>query len=237
MRYLTLVFSFLAVFAMQGVAEAESPALKALAAEGNPCAMKTMEKHNPCNPCSMKKMANPCNMKAMKKHNPCNPCSMKKMANPCNMKAMKKHNPCNPCSMKKMANPCNPCNMKKANPCSMAANPCSSGNVDIRHSKFKNYQEAVDMGRKMWHDDTLGTSGVACLSCHADYQLLNLEKRQNFPHYVKMTGDVVTLDQMINYCMTNPMKGKPFAWNSKEMTAMAAYYRSYRMKYLREHRK
>jgi len=191
-------------------------------AEGNPC--------NPCgmkNPCSM----NPCNPCSMKKHhkmNPCNPCGMKKShkMNPCNPCGMKKHNPCNPCGMK------NPCSM---NPCGM--NPCSSGNKDIRGSKFKNFQEAVDMGRKMWNDDTLGTSGVACLSCHADFELLNLDKRQNFPHFVKMTGDVVTLDQMINYCMMNPMQGKPFKWNSKEMTAMAAYYRAYRMKYLRSHKR
>ena len=116
-------------------------------------------------------------------------------------------------------------------------NPCSSGNKDIRGSKFKNFQEAVDMGRKMWNDENLGTSGLACLSCHGDFEMLNLDKRQNFPHFVKMTGDVVTLDQMINYCMLNPMKGETFEWNSKEMTAMAAYYRAYRMKYLRSHKR
>ena len=221
MRYLTLVFSFLAIFAMQGMAEAANPC--------NPCSMKTNPcamKHNPCNPCSMKKMANPCN-----------PCSMK--ANPCAMK----HNPCNPCSMKKMANPCNPCSMK-ANPCSMGANPCSmnpcsaSANTPIRPHAFNSFQEAVDLGKKMWSDDeNMGTAGVACLSCHADFDLLNLEKRQNFPHYVKMVGDVVTLDQMINYCLLNPMKGKQLEKNSKELTAMAAYYRAFRMKYLHEHRK
>jgi hypothetical protein len=222
MRYLTLVFSFLAIFAMQGMAEAANPC-NPCGMKANPCAMK----HNPCNPCSMKKMANPCN-----------PCGMK--ANPC---AMKKMNPCNPCSMKKMANPCNPCGMK-ANPCSMGANPCSmnpcsaSANTPIRPHAFNSFQEAVDLGKKMWSDDEgMGTAGVACLSCHADFDLLNLEKRQNFPHYVKMVGDVVTLDQMINYCLLNPMKGKQLEKNSKELTAMAAYYRAYRMKYLAAHRK
>lgn len=125
----------------------------------------------------------------------------------------------------------NPCGM---NPCGM--NPCSGGNQDIRGSKFKNFQEAVAMGEKMWNDENLGTSGLACLSCHADHDLLNLDKRQNYPHFVAMTGDVVTLDQMINYCMLNPMKGETFEWNSKEMTAMAAYFRAYRMKYLRAHK-
>ena len=94
------------------------------------------------------------------------------------------------------------------------------------------------MGKKMWNDDEgMGKAGVACLSCHADFEMLNLEQRQNFPHYVKMVGDVVTLDQMINYCLLNPMKGQKLAEDSKEMTAMAAYYRWYRMQYLHEHKK
>ena len=38
-----------------------------------------------------------------------------------------------------------------------------------------------------------------------------------------MAGDIVTMDQMINFCMINPMKGKPLAWNSQEMTALGAY--------------
>lgn len=106
----------------------------------------------------------------------------------------------------------------------------------IRSGSFKNFQEAARAGKKMWEDETLGKSGLACLSCHADHALLNLEKRQNYPHYVEMVDDVVTLDQMINYCMLNPMEGEQIEANSKAMTAMAAYYRAYRMKYLKENK-
>ncbi|MCF6209002.1 MAG: hypothetical protein L3J61_06455, partial [Ghiorsea sp.] len=133
---------------------------------------------NPCNPCSMKK------------HNPCsmNPCDMKKhdKMNPC---SMKKHNPCsmNPCDMKKH-DKMNPCSMKKHNPCAM--NPCAMSdddeNISIRPDKFKNFQQAATAGKKMWADETLGKSGLACLSCHADFSMLNLDKRQNYPHYVEM---------------------------------------------------
>ncbi len=173
---------------------------------------------NPCNPCSMKKnpcAMNPCDMKSMQ-HNPCsmNPCDMKKM----------KHNPCsmNPCDMKKM----------KHNPCAM--NPCAADvKKKIRSDKFKNFQEAAAAGKKLWQDETLGKSGLACLSCHAGYENLNLEKRQNYPHYVAMPDDVVTLDQMINFCMINPMEGQQIEPNSKDMTAMAAYFRAYRMQYLK----
>jgi hypothetical protein len=178
----------------------------------NPC--------NPCNPCAAKQ-SNPCSA------NPCNPCAMKKSANPCSGNNPCGMNPCsapNPCAMKSSANPCNPCS-------------ASGGNTPIREHAFDNFQQAADMGRKMWSDESLGTAGVSCKSCHADYELLNLDRNQNFPHFVEMTGDVVTLDQMINYCMVNPMKGKQFEKNSKELTAMAAYFRAYRMQYLRENRK
>jgi len=141
------------------------------------------------------------------------------------------HNPCNPCAMPEAANPCNPCSMKQ-----VKGQWGTPGNRPIREHAFDDFRQAADLGKKMWSDENLGTSGMACLSCHADHALLNLDRNQNFPHYVKMVGDVVTLDQMINYCMLNPMKGKPFASDSKELTAMAAYYRASRMQYLREHR-
>lgn len=162
---------------------------------------------NPCNPCAMKY-----------KMNPCNPCSMKKKMNPCNMK--------------KIANPCNPCSMKP-----VKGQWGTPGNQSIRPHAFDNFQQAAAYGKKLWNDENLGTSGVACISCHDGYELLHLERNQNFPHFVKMVGDVVSLDQMINYCMLNPMKGKAFDKDSKELTAMAAYYRTYRMQYRKDHRK
>ena len=129
-------------------------------------------------------------------------------------------NPCmkNPC----MKNPCmkNPC-MK--NPC--MKNPCSNVSSDIeplRDSKFKNRKKAVKLGKKLWKSKKLGTSGQSCATCHGGGDGLGFDKP--FPHYVSMADDVVTLDQMINFCVINPLKGEPLKWNSKEMTALAAYY-------------
>jgi len=165
--------------------------------------------------------------------NPCNPCSMKKSMNPCNPCSMKKSmNPCNPCSMKKSMNPCNPCAMK-----AVKGQWGTPGNQSVRKHAFDNFQQAVAYGKKLWSDENIGTSGVACLSCHANYELLHFERNQNFPHFVKMVGDVVSLDQMINYCMLNPMQGKQWGKHSKELTAMGAYYRAYRMQYRKDHRK
>ena len=167
--------------------------------------------------------------------NPCNPCSVGH----------------NPCGMSKQANPCNPCSMKKANPCGAgeqnAAKQMDGGQMEqymidangrtmIREHAFDSFQQAANVGAKMWNDKALGTSDLACSSCHTDYGLLNFDRNQNFPHYVEIVGDVVTLDQMINFCMLNPMQAEPFEANSKELTAIAAYFRAYRMQYMREHR-
>ncbi|OIO69928.1 MAG: hypothetical protein AUJ56_06685 [Zetaproteobacteria bacterium CG1_02_49_23] len=225
MHKIFTVLAVLSIFGLSGVATAgsQNPC--------NPCSIKS-EKINPCdmksqNPCSMQmdqqKKANPCDMKSQ------NPCSM-------NMDNMKKANPCdmkshNPCAMKKN-------DMQKMNPC----NPCAGASMDddakkpIREAAFSNYQEAADLGSTMWNNENLGSSGLSCLSCHAGYENMNFDKNQNFPHFVAMVGDVVTLDQMINYCMMNPMKGEQFEQNSKDLTAMAAYYRAYRMQYLQDKR-
>lgn len=127
-----------------------------------------------------------------------------------------KHPGANPCA----ANPCaamNPCSMK--NPC--AAIQASSDNVPIRRWPLKDYKKVVERGTLLWNDTRLGTSGVSCASCHPNGALLNAKP---FPKHIKMTGDIVTLDQMINFCMINPMKAaKPLAWNSQKLTALAAY--------------
>jgi len=184
---------------------------------------------NPCNPCS-KKIPNPCNPcgKQMKKMNPCNPC------NPCNMKRMKKMNPCNPCGkqMKKM-NPCNPCNKKMSNPCN-PCNPCNQTDIKpIRSEHFKSREELLALGEKLWNDENLGESGLACMTCHEDHESLHLDRYNTWrwPHYVGMPKDVMTLDQMINFCIMNPIDGKPFEFGSYKMTAMVVFYSEYIRKY------
>jgi len=141
-------------------------------------------------------------------------------------------NPCNPCSIKPIANPCNPGGGMKTDGRLTDAN----GRAMIREHAFQSFRQAADTGASMWKDESLGKAGVACLSCHSGFERLHFDKNQTFPHYVEMVGDVVTLDQMINFCMLTPMQGKPFDANSKELTAMAAFYRAYRIQYQREHR-
>ena len=113
----------------------------------------------------------------------------------------------------KAMNPCNPC----------SKNPCSKKS-EFRKKGFMAEAEAVSSGEKLWNDPKLGKSGLSCNTCHKGGQSLHLDKVGPFPHFVKMPNDVVTLDQMINFCMLKPMKAKPLRWDSRELTALAAYY-------------
>lgn len=132
-------------------------------------------------------------------------------------------NPCNPCG-KKMKNACNPCGGgfldEPANPC--AAVPADQINF-FRDFKFKNLKEAITYGEKLANDPSLGNSGDSCNKCHSGGRSFKKTFLSPYPHYVKMPLDVVSLDQMINFCMLNPMMTKPLPYGSKEMTALAAY--------------
>lgn len=130
----------------------------------------------------------------------------------------------------------NPCSVKNPygeNPCAMkdpyakdpyAANPCAMKPKPIRKTPITDSVKLMQMGEKLWNDTKLGTSGTACATCHLSGKGL---KTGTFPKYLKMPDDIVTLDQMINFCMTNPMKGKALPWNSEKMTALAAYAQSH----------
>lgn len=98
---------------------------------------------------------------------------------------------------------------------------------------YRSFIQASAEGNRLWNDATLGTTGFTCLSggCHGDFENLSFDKNQLFPHYIETAHRVATLTQMINYCLVNPMAGQPLPADSDKMTAMAAFYRSYRMQY------
>lgn len=147
----------------------------------------------------------------------------KKVINSCNPCSKKMRNACNPCS-KKMKNACNPCGGGfldgPANPC--AAVPADQMNF-LRDDKFKNLNETIAYGEKLANDPSLGNSGKSCNECHKGGRAFKKSFLLPYPHYVKMPKDVVTLDQMINFCMINPMQTDPLPYSSREMTAIAAY--------------
>ena len=140
--------------------------------------------------------------------NACNPCA-RNACNPCSKNA------CNPCGkrMKNACNPCNPCASKPPKP--------------IRDKHIKNHSKLVAMGEKLWKKVELGNSGLSCWDCHEDYENFDQDTVGPFPHFVNMPNDIVTLDQMINFCMINPMESQKLDSSSIEMTAMAAFYQKF----------
>jgi hypothetical protein len=122
----------------------------------------------------------------------------------------------------------NPCGA--GNPCGVG-NPCAAGPTPIRRDHVTDKKALLKRGKALWESEKLGESGLSCMTCHADHENLNLDNAEPWPRHVKMTKDIVTLDQMINYCVINPIAGKPLDPNGIDMTAMNAWYREYVKKY------
>ncbi|MBI2061913.1 MAG: hypothetical protein HYT87_19410 [Nitrospirae bacterium] len=93
-----------------------------------------------------------------------------------------------------------------------------------KSARQKDPKKLIDIGARLWTDRNLGKTGVSCDTCHANYKTFKSTVTQSFSHFVEMADDIVTLDQMINVCMENPMGTEPLAWNSTELSALNAYY-------------
>ena len=96
---------------------------------------------------------------------------------------------------------------------------------------------AVERGKGLFMDASLGTTGMSCNSCHVEGGMkagkmgdveiapfAHIAKR--YPRYFKMAGRVMTLDQVINWCILTPMEGTPLAWNDQRLSDLAAYVAS-----------
>ena len=103
-------------------------------------------------------------------------------------------------------------------------NPCSSKVKQIRKYPLNSMDDVMERAEKLGNDTSLGKSGTSCATCHPDGADL---KNEPYPRYIEMADDILTLDQMINFCMMNPMKGKPIKWNHQRMTALAAYVKTH----------
>ena len=82
------------------------------------------------------------------------------------------------------------------------------------------FMEVVTQGRALWTDGKLGTNGVACAQCHPNAANTHPE---TYPKFQKQIGKVITLPEMINWCLRNPLEGQPLALDDPKMTAMVAY--------------
>ncbi|MEO6401988.1 MAG: cytochrome C [Vicinamibacteria bacterium] len=81
---------------------------------------------------------------------------------------------------------------------------------------YKNFHSAKALG---------GTIGISCDMCHPDASNTHPE---TYPKFQSQTRKVALLRDMINWCIENPMKGKPLAENDPVLRSVEAYIMSAR---------
>jgi len=84
----------------------------------------------------------------------------------------------------------------------------------------KEYQSVVTKGRELFTSGALGTNGVACAQCHPNAANTHPE---TYPKFQKQLGRVIALREMINWCLQQPLEGKPLALDVPDMIALEAY--------------
>ena len=83
-------------------------------------------------------------------------------------------------------------------------------------------QAFVDKGSQIFHDAKAmgGTIAVSCDMCHPNGANTHPE---TYPKYQVQLGRVAMLRDMINWCIENPVRGKPLADDDPRLKAMEAY--------------
>ena len=84
----------------------------------------------------------------------------------------------------------------------------------------KEYMSVVAKGRALWTSPELGTNGVACAQCHPNAANTHPEA---YPKFQQQLGRVITLGEMFNWCIQQPLEGQPLALDDPRMVAMQAY--------------
>jgi cytochrome c len=93
---------------------------------------------------------------------------------------------------------------------------------------------SIARGKTLFSDPALGTNGRKCDDCHmmggamdgkmgemtiAAFDAVNTK----YPMYWMMAKKVMTLDQVINWCILTPLEGEPLAWDDQRLADLAAY--------------
>jgi cytochrome c len=93
---------------------------------------------------------------------------------------------------------------------------------------------SIMRGKELFSDPGLGTNGKTCNECHTaggtlEGKMGNMvvkpfhEVNEKYPRYWIMADKVMTLDQVINWCIMTPLQGEPLKWDDPKMTDLAAY--------------
>jgi cytochrome c len=95
-------------------------------------------------------------------------------------------------------------------------------------------RKAIERGKALFSDAGLGTTSQSCNDCHVmggtkDGKMGKMSVRafdrlaEFYPKYFPMLNKVMTLDQMVNWCIVTPMKGPALAWDDQRLADLVAY--------------
>lgn len=82
--------------------------------------------------------------------------------------------------------------------------------------------KSIERGKTLFNDKSLGTSGQTCNTCHPNGGNFD-DLGCKYPKYWGMAKKVMTLSQVVNWCIANPLKGKALAWDDQKLTDLTAY--------------
>jgi len=84
----------------------------------------------------------------------------------------------------------------------------------------KEFMTVVKEGEKLFHSSALGKNKVSCDQCHPNAANTHPE---TYPKFQKQIGRVISLFEMVNWCLRNPLEGDPLAADDPRMVALLAY--------------
>lgn len=95
---------------------------------------------------------------------------------------------------------------------------------EFTQEDLKRWEQAfitvVNEGDVLFHSGKLGENGVSCDQCHPNATNTHPE---TYPKFQKQIGKVISLFEMVNWCIRNPLEGKPLAADDPKMTALLSY--------------
>jgi cytochrome c len=90
------------------------------------------------------------------------------------------------------------------------------------------HAELIKEGERLWNDRSLSTNGLACGICHLNNGNFNASFTQTYPHRVARPAQMaglakVALDEMVQFCLVQPMASAPLPWESRPLAALTIY--------------
>ena len=100
--------------------------------------------------------------------------------------------------------------------------PASFGAPTARERKIwkAELDRVVAEGDRLFHSDELGTNGLACAMCHPNAANTHPE---TYPKFQAQLKKVALLRDMVNWCLENPLEGKPLPDGDARLKALEAY--------------